>query len=73
MLERNLEAQKTIMDSLLRDMPNPSKEDLDSPLFNAIWDVIKSWDVNVPAYYVGYCGANGSHAKLILEAIKKVK
>jgi hypothetical protein len=41
------------------------------PLFEAIWSVIKSWDVNVPEYYNGYCGANGSHVALIYEAVEK--
>lgn len=52
-----------------RDMPNPTEADLESQVFNAIWDVIKSWDVNVPGYYRGYCGANGSHVKLILDKL----
>lgn len=57
----------------ITDMPNPTQEDLDSPLFEAIWAVIKTWDVNVPAYYEGYCGANGSHVKLILNSIERSK
>lgn len=51
------------------DMPNPSESDLESPVFEAIWQTIKRWDVNVPNYYIGYCGANGSHVKLILDAL----
>ncbi|SRR6266576_359004 len=53
-------------------MPNPTEEDLNSPTFEAIWNAIKSWDVNVPEHYFGYCGANGSHVMLILNAIKEV-
>ncbi|BDD79805.1 hypothetical protein [Burkholderia phage FLC9] len=53
----------------LTAMPNPTDDDLNSPLFEAIWQVIKKWDVNVPEFYAGYCGANGSHAKLILDSI----
>jgi hypothetical protein len=56
-----------------KDMPNPTDADLESPLFEAIWAVIKTWDVNVPAYYDGYCGANGSHVKLILNSIERSK
>jgi len=56
--------------TFLKDMPNPTPEDLASPEFQAIWSVIKSWDVNVPDYYEGYMGANGSHVKLILEALE---
>ena len=53
-------------------MPSPSKEELDSPEFNAIWDIIKHWDISVPSYYNGYTGGNGSHVKLIIDALKPV-
>lgn len=53
------------------EMPNPTVADMSSFLFNAIWNVIKSWDVNAPKYYDGYCGANGSHVKLIMDSIDK--
>jgi len=49
-------------------MPSPTQEDLDDPVFEALWQTIKTWDVNVPEYYVGYCGANGSHVKLLLDS-----
>lgn len=55
-----------------KQMPNPSEEDLKSQEFNAIWKVIKAWDVNVPEYYRGYCGANGSHVMLILNELRKL-
>lgn len=57
----------------LQDMPNPTAEDLKRPDFEAIWQVIKGWDVNVPTHYTGYCGANGSHVKMILDALDKLK
>lgn len=60
------EVTKTGVD---RPMPNPTEEQLASPEFQVIWDVIKRWDVNVPDYYEGYCGANGSHVALILNAL----
>src|SRR5260221_3085322 len=50
-------------------MPNPTSEQLNDPLFTAIWEVIKTWDINVPEYYEGYCGATGSHVALILNAL----
>lgn len=50
-------------------MPNPTEDQLSSPEFEAVWSVIKSWDVNVPEFYEGYCGANGSHVALILNAL----
>ena len=51
-------------------MPNPTDADIADPLFEAIWQVTKRWDVNAPEYYVGYCGMNGSHVLLILNAIR---
>jgi len=55
-----------------RDMPSPTKEEMDSDEFNAIWDIIKQWDINVPDYYNGYAGGNGSHVKLILDSLKPI-
>lgn len=53
-------------------MPNPTPEMLkDDPIFDAIWEVIKDWDINVPEYYSGYSGGNGSHVTLIYQAIMK--
>ena len=49
--------------------PNPTPEMLNDPTFNAIWNVIKSWDINVPAEYSGYCGATGNHVRAIWDAI----
>lgn len=48
----------------------PTCFEIITPEFNAIWDVIKTWDVNVPEQYHGYCGANGNHVMAILQAIK---
>lgn len=39
------------------------------PVWAAIWDTIKRWDINTPAYG-GYCGANGDHVTQIYEAVK---
>ncbi len=38
--------------------------------FDVIWNCIKTWDINVPGEYVGYCGAIGSHVRAILDALK---
>ena len=54
----------------LADMANPTESGLRDPQFEAIWQVIKSWDVNIPEFYSGYCGATGSHVMLILRAIR---
>lgn len=56
--------------SRFHEMPNPTETDLADPVFESIWQVIKSWDVNVPDYYSGYCGASGSHVMLILNALR---
>jgi hypothetical protein len=42
---------------------------IDTPEFNAIWETIKRWDINVPDAYGGYCGATGNHVRAILDAI----
>ena len=40
-----------------------------NPVFLAIWEVIKTWDVNVPEAYSGYCNANGNHVAAILHGL----
>ncbi len=49
---------------------DPTPEELKSPLFNAIWQEIKSWDINVPSEYSGYSGATGNHVCAILDAVR---
>lgn len=49
--------------------PDPSPEDLNSSEFETIWQIIKTWDINVPEAYNGYCGASGNHVKAILDAL----
>ena len=56
---------------LKKSVPNPADSDLADPLFEAIWQVTKRWDVNAPEYYIGYCGMNGSHVMLILNALRQ--
>ena len=51
-------------------LPNPTEEDLQRIDFNRIWEVIKSWDINIPDAYSGYCGATGSHVMIILNALR---
>ena len=52
--------------------PDPTPEMLETPEFNAIWECIKYWDINVPGAYRGYCGATGNHVRAILDALEKV-
>ena len=51
------------------ELPDPTPEMLHDKLFLAIWEVIKTWDINVPGAYVGYCGATGSHARAIRDGV----
>ncbi len=53
--------------------PDPSLEELRTPEFEAIWQTIKTWDINVPEAYNGYCGASGNHVKAIVDALHSVK
>jgi hypothetical protein len=53
-----------------KDMPSPSNEEMNSQLFNDLFDEMKNWDINIPDYYSGYCGGNGSHVKILLDIIK---
>ena len=67
-VSRNLQA----LAPFSKSMPNPTPQMLNNdPFFEAIWMAIKNWDINVPEYYNGYCGANGSHVAIIYEAIMK--
>lgn len=49
--------------------PGPTQEMLDSPKFEAVWQCIKKWDINVPDAYAGYSGATGNHVRAILDAL----
>jgi hypothetical protein len=44
-------------------MPDPTPDMLNDPMFNAIWDVIKTWDINAG-------GATGNHARAILDRLR---
>lgn len=52
--------------------PDPTPEMLHDPMWLAIWNAIKTWDVNVPGAYSGYCGASGNHARAIYDAIRRI-
>ena len=49
--------------------PDPTPDMLASPQFEAVWQCIRTWDVNVPDAYTGYCGATGNHVRAILDAL----
>lgn len=50
---------------------DPSTEELESPLFEAIWKAIKSWDISRESNGL-YSGATGTDVCIILDAIKAV-
>ena len=50
--------------------PSPTESMLDDPIFSAIWQCIKGWDISVPNSYEGYMGATGNHVCAILEGIR---
>jgi hypothetical protein len=49
---------------------DPTSEELKDPLFKAIWQTIKKWDINVPDQYGGYMGATGNHVCAILDVVR---
>ena len=55
---------------------DPSPKDLEDPLFNAIWNVLKKWDIELGIEaempYIGYTGATGNHVMAILEELRPV-
>jgi hypothetical protein len=50
---------------------DPTLKELADPLFERIWETIKTWDINVPEEYAGYTGATGNHVCAILDAVKQ--
>lgn len=53
----------------LEEMPNPSPAELLLPEFEALWQVVKNWDINVRTHYRLYCSGNGSHVKMLLDGL----
>lgn len=53
--------------------PDPTPEMLKDPMFNAIWEVMMTWDIAVDNEYEGYMAATGNHVRAVYDAIKKVK
>lgn len=64
------EGNNAIDSSKWRD---PTESELESAEFNAVWEAIKRWDVNVPDIYEGYMGSCGNHVTVILGALKATR
>ena len=54
--------------SVLRD---PTADELITPEFNAIWDAIKTWDIEVPEDG-GVSEATGNHVVAIMDSLANV-
>lgn len=54
----------------MRELPSPTPEEQADPLFVALFNVIKLWDIRTE-HDTGYCGGNGSHALLLLNAVRE--
>lgn len=50
---------------------DPTPEMLKTSEFEAVWQCIKSWDINVQGTYTGYMGATGNHVSAILDALRE--
>jgi hypothetical protein len=52
-------------------MTEPTKSDLESPEFNAVWDAIKKWDIDRGIDgYGSRAGATDTDVMTILEALR---
>ena len=49
---------------------DPTPEELESPLFNAVWNAIKGWDISRTSNGL-YSGATGTDVCIILDAIAR--
>ena len=50
---------------------SPTKEELESPLFEAIWRVIRLWDIE-RGDGEGYAGANGNDVVAIMDSLMEM-
>lgn len=53
----------------MSDYPNPTDEDLHDPVFEAVWQAIKGWDLSRESNRM-YAGASGNDVMHILKAIE---
>lgn len=52
-----------------RAWPCPTPEMLEDPAFNAIWNEVKHWDIQVDGVYNGYTHGEGNHVRAILDVL----
>ena len=56
----------------MRVNTDPTEGDLADPMFLAVWDAIKRWDIRRSPDR-GYAGATGTDVMTILNAIRRVE
>lgn len=61
---------RPITDRIFFDMPETTPADLVDPIFNAIYEATKDWDVGAPKHHGGHTGMTGSHVMIIVNAIR---
>ena len=44
--------------------------EITSPEFDAVWNLIKSWEIKIPEINENIYQSNGAHVRLILDVIK---
>jgi hypothetical protein len=72
--QRGLSQEQALIEAIgapKSNWPDPTPEMLADPAFEKVWQAIKSWDINVPGAYGGYCGATGNHVRAILDALRR--
>jgi len=60
--------------AIKEEWPDPTPEMIRTPEFEAVWNCIKTWDINVPAIDGNglYANATGNHVRAILDALGHV-
>ena len=51
-------------------LPDPEPEMLETIAFNAVWNVIKSWDISTDGGKL-YSGATGNHVRAVVMALSR--
>lgn len=67
-LKPQIEALRAEREAALSNgLPDPTEDDFNDPWFDAIWEVIKGWDIDTGD---GPQGATGNHVRAILRAVR---
>lgn len=49
--------------------PDPTDTQLANPIYDPLWEVIKTWDIAVPGAYEGTTGATSNHVAALLNGL----